>query len=56
MHKDVAANDTVDDMNIMQLWVWVSKCHTCRKCQAIQVMAGWPSSAVKMDWAFYRII
>ena len=41
---------------MIQLIVWISKCHMCRKCQAIQGMAVWPSSAVEMGWAFHRVI
>ena len=56
MYKDLVINSTVNGMNILQLWVWISKYHTCRQCQAIQGMVGWPSSAVGMGRFYYRII
>ena len=57
MHKDLATNDTVDGMNVLQLWVQILKRHMCGQCQAIWGMTGWSSSAIRMGrfWA-YRIL
>ena len=56
MYKDLVINSIVNGMNILQLWVWILKCHICRQCQEIQGIAGQSGSAVGMGLFRFRII